>query len=170
MRLPLLVLHISSGILGILSGFAAVFLRKGSRQHGIAGNLFFISMLIMSGCAVDLAFMKHQIHNIFGRQGWRDWHFRLDRASVWVGGMGDRQACRYEISRQNVFGSDSGRRHIIGNHDAVSAFPLRLVERGVRRPRARLWETCAVLRQFGNSDGNCDRSEGLPLMEDSQFA
>lgn len=66
MRLPLLVLHIGAGTLGILSGFAAVFVRKGSRQHGMAGNVFFISMLIMSGCAVDLAFMKHQIHNIFG--------------------------------------------------------------------------------------------------------
>jgi hypothetical protein len=65
MRLPLLVLHISAGILGILSGFAAIFLRKGSRQHGVAGNVFFISMLSMSASAVYLAFMKHQINDVF---------------------------------------------------------------------------------------------------------
>jgi len=56
----------SAGTLGILSGFAAIFLRKGSRQHGVAGNVFFISMLIMSVSAVYLAFMKHQINNGFG--------------------------------------------------------------------------------------------------------
>ena len=66
MRLSLLVFHISAGILGILSGFVAVFLRKGSRQHGVAGNVFFISMLIMSVCAVYLAFMKHQMGNVQG--------------------------------------------------------------------------------------------------------
>jgi hypothetical protein len=66
MRLPLLVLHISAGILGILSGFLAVFLRKGSRQHGVAGNGFVISMLIMSVCAVYLALMKHQMGNVLG--------------------------------------------------------------------------------------------------------
>jgi hypothetical protein len=66
MRLPILVLHISAGILGMLSGFIAVFLRKGSRQHGVAGNAFFVSMLIMSMCAVYLAIMKHQIGNVQG--------------------------------------------------------------------------------------------------------
>jgi hypothetical protein len=66
MRLPLLVLHISAGTLGILSGFAAIFLRKGSRQHRAAGNVFFISMLTMAVCAVFLAFMKQQVMNVFG--------------------------------------------------------------------------------------------------------
>jgi hypothetical protein len=37
MRSPILVLHIIAGTLGMLSGFVAVFLRKGSRQHGLAG-------------------------------------------------------------------------------------------------------------------------------------
>ena len=49
MRLPLLVLHIRACLLGMLSGFAAVFFRKGSWQHGIAGNVLFISVLILSG-------------------------------------------------------------------------------------------------------------------------
>jgi hypothetical protein len=41
-RLPLLVLHITAGTLGMLSGFVAIFLRKGSRQHGLAGSVFVI--------------------------------------------------------------------------------------------------------------------------------
>ncbi len=55
MRSPLLLLHIIGGTLGILSGFVAVFLRKGSRWHGVAGNVFFISMLTMSGCGAYMA-------------------------------------------------------------------------------------------------------------------
>lgn len=66
MRLPLLVLHITAGTLGILSGFAAIFLRKGSRQHRVAGDVFVISMLAMSSSATCLAFMKHQMNNVFG--------------------------------------------------------------------------------------------------------
>jgi len=66
MRLPLLVLHICAGILAILSGFAAIFVRKGSRQHGAAGNVFFISMLSMSASAGCLAFMKQPTNNVFG--------------------------------------------------------------------------------------------------------
>ena len=66
MRSPLLLLHIIGGTLGILSGFAAVFLRKGSRWHGMAGNVFFISMLTMSGCGAYMALMKSQVSNVFG--------------------------------------------------------------------------------------------------------
>src|SRR5713101_6063692 len=66
MRLPLLIVHISAGTLGILSGFIAIFLRKGSRQHVVAGNVFVISMLIMSVCATCLAFMKSQTGNVLG--------------------------------------------------------------------------------------------------------
>ena len=55
---PLVVFHICSGTLGILSGAAALFFRKGSRQHRAAGNIFFISMLSLSASGVYLAFMK----------------------------------------------------------------------------------------------------------------
>ena len=44
----ILVLHISGGIVGLLSGAAALVARKGSRLHRIAGNAFFVSMLTMS--------------------------------------------------------------------------------------------------------------------------
>jgi uncharacterized membrane protein len=66
MRLPILVLHICAGILGLLSGAAAMSLRKGSRQHGLAGDLFVISMLGMSTAGAYLALMKHQMNNVFG--------------------------------------------------------------------------------------------------------
>src|SRR5271169_4391937 len=66
MRSPLLLLHIIAGTLGMLSGFVAVFLRKGSRHHGFAGNVFVISMLILSSTGVFLAIMKSQPGNILG--------------------------------------------------------------------------------------------------------
>jgi uncharacterized membrane protein len=66
MRLPLLVLHIMAGVLAMFAGAAAVFFRKGSRWHGLAGNVFVVSMLLMGVCAVPLALMKHQTNNVFG--------------------------------------------------------------------------------------------------------
>ncbi|MGC1452103.1 MAG: hypothetical protein WA830_18895 [Candidatus Sulfotelmatobacter sp.] len=66
MRSPLLFLHIVAGTLGMLSGFVAVFLRKGSRQHGLAGNVFVIAMLCLSSTGVFLAIMKSQPGNVLG--------------------------------------------------------------------------------------------------------
>jgi hypothetical protein len=43
-----LALHVSAGLTGIGSGFAAVLLKKGGRRHQVAGTVFFVSMLIMS--------------------------------------------------------------------------------------------------------------------------
>lgn len=66
MRLPILVLHICAGLVGLLSGAAAMSFRKGSHRHRMAGNIFFVSMLTLSTAAVYLAFMKHEMHNVFG--------------------------------------------------------------------------------------------------------
>lgn len=66
MQSPLLALHITAGTLGMLSGFVAVFLRKGSYRHGLAGNVFVISMLSLSASGVYLAIMKSQPGNILG--------------------------------------------------------------------------------------------------------
>lgn len=66
MRLPLLTLHIIAGTLGMLSGFVAVFLLKGSRRHGVAGTVFAVSMLALSSSGVYLAIMKSQPGNIVG--------------------------------------------------------------------------------------------------------
>lgn len=66
MRLPLLVLHIAGGIVGLLSGTAAMLYRKGSDGHRMAGKVFVVSMLIMAVCATYLAVLKHQMGNIIG--------------------------------------------------------------------------------------------------------
>src|SRR5215472_16793999 len=66
MRLPILVLHICGGLVGLLSGAAAMAFRKGSRLHGIAGRVFVVSMLTMSAAGVTLAMMKSQPGNILG--------------------------------------------------------------------------------------------------------
>jgi hypothetical protein len=60
------MLHIAAGTVGLLSGGVAVFCRKGSRGHAIAGNVFFVSMLTMSGCGALMAAMKSQPGNIVG--------------------------------------------------------------------------------------------------------
>jgi uncharacterized membrane protein len=64
--LPILVLHICGGILGLLSGTVAMSLRKGSRRHAVAGNVFVIAMLCMAASGSYLGFMKHQMNNVFG--------------------------------------------------------------------------------------------------------
>ena len=66
MRLPLLVLHITGGIVGLLSGGLAMLYRKGSEGHRTAGKVFVVSMLIMAACATYLAVLKHQMGNIIG--------------------------------------------------------------------------------------------------------
>src|SRR5215471_4324742 len=55
---PILLLHICSGTVGVLSGFAAAFLRKGSRRHSFAGKIFAVSMLTLGASGVYLALMK----------------------------------------------------------------------------------------------------------------
>jgi hypothetical protein len=61
---PLLPVHIAGGVMGILSGAAALSFRKGSRRHALAGKFFVASMLTMSTAAVYLAILKHQTPNI----------------------------------------------------------------------------------------------------------
>src|SRR5687768_13655096 len=50
-----LLIHISGAVVGLLSGFLAMFLRKGSGRHGAAGAVFFVSMLIMSASGAFIA-------------------------------------------------------------------------------------------------------------------
>lgn len=66
MRTPLLALHISAGIIGLVSGAAAMVFRKGSRRHGQAGDVFVVAMLTMAACAVWLALLKRQPGNVVG--------------------------------------------------------------------------------------------------------
>jgi Predicted membrane protein (DUF2306) len=66
MRLPILILHIMGGMVGLLSGAAAISFRKGSSAHRMAGNVFVVSMLMMGACGSFLALLKHQMNNVFG--------------------------------------------------------------------------------------------------------
>jgi len=57
----LLAAHIGGGSVGVLSGFTALFARKGSRVHRLAGKVFLAAMLTMSGVAACVApFMASQ--------------------------------------------------------------------------------------------------------------
>jgi hypothetical protein len=64
MRSPLLFLHIIAGTLGMLSGFVAIFLRKGSRRHARAGKIFVATMISLSVSGLYLALMKSQPTNV----------------------------------------------------------------------------------------------------------
>jgi len=66
MRLPILIFHITGGVLAMLAGTASMLFRKGSGQHRVAGDVFVVSMLCMATAAAYLAFMKHQTGNVFG--------------------------------------------------------------------------------------------------------
>ena len=63
---PLLPVHITGGVLGILSGTVAMIYRKGSPRHALAGKVFVASMLVMAATAVYLAVLRHQPNNIGG--------------------------------------------------------------------------------------------------------
>jgi len=54
MRLPLLVLNIAGGMVGLLTGMIAMLYRKGARGHRVAGNVFVVAMLVI-GSQRDLA-------------------------------------------------------------------------------------------------------------------
>lgn len=66
MRFPLLMLHIAGGMMGMLSGTAAMIFRKGSFLHILAGRVFVGAMLTMGTCATWLAILKHDPNNIGG--------------------------------------------------------------------------------------------------------
>ena len=66
MRLPLITLHVSTGILAMLAGALAIAFRKGSRGHRNAGNVFVISMLSVSAVGSYLGFMKSEMDNFLG--------------------------------------------------------------------------------------------------------
>ena len=69
---PILISHISAGILAMITGTVAIIYRKGSRGHRRAGNVFFVAMLIMASAGAFMAFIKYafqgvdvQITNVF---------------------------------------------------------------------------------------------------------
>jgi len=63
---PLLMLHICAGTAGFLSGAVAISLRKGSRRHALAGDVFVVTMLTMAATGAYMALMKSQMGNFLG--------------------------------------------------------------------------------------------------------
>jgi uncharacterized membrane protein len=63
---PIMLVHICAGTLGLLSGTATMFFRKGSPRHVLSGRVFVASMLTMGVFAVYLAIAKHQPNNVGG--------------------------------------------------------------------------------------------------------
>ena len=62
-----LYLHIGGGTVGLVSGAAALAFRKGSRLHRLAGNVFFVSMLIMSAIGAGVSpFLLSPLDAIMG--------------------------------------------------------------------------------------------------------
>jgi hypothetical protein len=49
-----IVLHVGAGTLSLFAGFTAVFAQKGGPLHRAAGNVFFVSMLVMAAFAAYL--------------------------------------------------------------------------------------------------------------------
>lgn len=66
MRLPLLTLHVSAGILAMLAGALAISFRKGAHRHRMAGNVFVICMLTVSAVGAWLAFRGSEADNVLG--------------------------------------------------------------------------------------------------------
>ena len=65
MHTTLLLVHICSATVGLLSGFMAMAFRKGSNWHGAAGTVFFVSMLLMSSSGAYIAaFLKPVAINV----------------------------------------------------------------------------------------------------------
>ena len=58
--------HIGAGVIGLLSGAAALCLPKGSRLHRAAGNAFFASMLAMSAIGTCVAPLLPQVGSMVG--------------------------------------------------------------------------------------------------------
>jgi hypothetical protein len=61
---PLLLFHICTGVVALLSGAAAMWLRKGSRRHIIAGNIFVISMLALSTTGMLMGWAGHHLFSV----------------------------------------------------------------------------------------------------------
>jgi hypothetical protein len=60
-------LHIGGGTIGLVSGTIAAFARKGGHLHRLAGNVFFVSILVMATFAAWLAVaVPGQMVNLFG--------------------------------------------------------------------------------------------------------
>ena len=91
-----LLLHIGGGLVGIGSGFTTMMLRKGSRPHALAGQVFVVSMLVMAGIGAVVSPLLPQRANVVPAlltlylvvTGWRAGRNRSGEAgAVEIGGL-----------------------------------------------------------------------------------
>ena len=62
---PLVLVHMSGAIVGLIAGYLSMILRKGSSMHRIAGNVFFAGMLTMAGTGAYMATFLRPSHGNF---------------------------------------------------------------------------------------------------------
>jgi hypothetical protein len=150
----------------MLSGYVAMFFRKGSRRHGLAGDVFAVSMLTLSATGVWLATMKSEPGNILGgaltfylvATGWMTGRRGDSETSPfdWIALMAISSIAGVELT----FGvqallSPSGIKYgypaapylVFGGVALLSAFgDIRMLERksimGARRIARHLWRMC----------------------------
>ena len=63
---PILLVHICGGVLGCVSGAAALSFRKGFRSHRLSGKVFVVTMLTMAAAGVYLALTKSKPGDVLG--------------------------------------------------------------------------------------------------------
>ena len=63
----ILYAHIGGGTVGLISGAVALLARKGGKLHRLSGNIFFVSMLVMTGIgAVVAPFIPDRVSSVAG--------------------------------------------------------------------------------------------------------
>ena len=163
---PLLPVHIAGGILGLLSGAAAMIFRKGSHRHVLAGKVFVASMLAMSSAAVYLAALNKETPNVIGgtlafymvTTAWltarrkegetskMDWFVLLIPlvSGIWLWALGLERLIRHTPSRDGV---PLGMTFFLGSVMLLSAAgDVRMLARGgvsgTKRLVRHLWRMC----------------------------
>jgi uncharacterized membrane protein len=61
---PALYLHVTGGAVALVSGGTAMLVRKGEAVHRLSGNVFFVSMLVMTIAGFVVAIAREQAINI----------------------------------------------------------------------------------------------------------
>jgi len=61
---PVLIVHMSAGVVGVLAGFTALMAPKGERLHRRAGDVFVLSMLGMATAGAVAAFTRSEYLNV----------------------------------------------------------------------------------------------------------
>ncbi|MFZ2029070.1 MAG: hypothetical protein WAU68_02080 [Vitreimonas sp.] len=63
----ILYAHISGGTVGLMAGTVALLTRKGGKLHRLSGNIFFVSMLVLTGIgAVVAPFIPDRVSSVAG--------------------------------------------------------------------------------------------------------